>query len=312
MPAAKILRCLSVVLLWLSCLSAPLAMAATFTLQPEQGDVSIKWGSMSRPAPLPPLKHAALLLPAGLDGIKGKPLFMQFDLGHTKTVLYSRKWADVAKRMGIAADEDVVPALTMHLGNLTLTARDVEVMKRDGTSIDWNNDKPEVIGTIGTDFIEGKIVTLDFKNERVAFGTGRDPNRSTGFQPFKFEGRRLLLPAVFEGKKIEVMYDSGSSAYAWLTSESEFARLAKPGAAVESYPVRSWDNMLTAVTAPTAATVTIGTTTLPIGEVSRIDGMGFMQRMSISMLGTGGMVGNKLFLERTLVIDMKLKEFALF
>ena len=106
--------------------------------------------------------------------------------------------------------------------------------------------------------------------------------------------------------------DSGSGAYAWLTSEKEFARLAKPGAAVESHPVRSWDKMLTAVTAPTAATVTIGTTTLPIGEVSRIDGMGLMQRMSISMLGAGGMIGNKLFLERTLVIDMKLKEFALF
>ncbi|MBL8519004.1 MAG: hypothetical protein JNM76_18740 [Betaproteobacteria bacterium] len=293
-------------------LSMPLSLAATFTLRPAEGDVKIEWGSMPRPAPLPPLKHAAMLLPVSVEGIQGKPLLMQFDLGHTKTVLYSKKWADMARRLGAGTPEASVPMFTFTLGSVTVTARDVEVMQREGAPINWDNDSPEVIGTIGTDFIDGKVVTLDFKRGRVALATARDPARTTGFQPFKFEGRRLLLPAEFEGKKLEVMYDSGSSAFAWLTSEKEFARLATPGAQVQSYPVRSWDKMVTAVTAPTAATVTIGGTTFPIGEVSRIDGMGFMQRMSVSMLGAGGMVGNKLFLDRTLVIDMTNREFAVF
>lgn len=295
-----------------ACLSMPFALAATFTLQPAEGEVKIEWGTLSRPAPLPPLRHAAMLLPVGVEGIKGKPLLMQFDLCHTKTVLYSKKWADVARRLGAPPPEDSVPTFTFTLGNVAVTARDVEVMKRDGAPINWDNDNPEVIGTIGTDFIEGKVITLDFKGGRVTLSAARDPARASGFQPFKFEGRRLLLPAEFEGKKLEVMYDSGSSAFAWLTSEKEFARLATPGADVQSYPIRSWDKMVTAVTAPTTATVTIGATTFPIGEVSRIDGMGFMQRMSVSMLGAGGMVGNKLFLDRVLVIDMTNREFAVF
>jgi hypothetical protein len=286
------------------------AQAATFALAPDQGEVSIEWGRMSRPAPLPPLTHAAMLLPVGFEGISGKLLLMQFDMGHPQTVLYSRKWADVAKRLGITQVEGTLPSLSFKLGNMTVSAGEVEIMKRDGAGIDWTNDRPEVIGTLGTDFIEGRVASLDFKNGRVKLSRSRSADMSATFVPLKFQGRRLLLPAVFEGKQIEVMYDSGSSAFAWLTSEDEFTRLATPGAPVQSYPIRSWDKMVTAYTAPTAATITIGTTTFPIGEVSRIDGMGFLQKAAISMLGAGGMVGNKLFLDRTLVIDMTKKEFA--
>lgn len=285
--------------------------AAGFVMKPDQGEVKIEWGSMSRPAPLPPLTHAAMLLPVKFPGLGDKRLLMQFDLGHPQTVLYSKKWADIAKRLKQETLEGTLPMLEFQLGDMTVVARDVDIMKRDTPGIDWESDRPEVIGTLGTDFIEARLVTLDFKGGQVKFNTSRDGFADLKFTPFKFQGRRLLLPAEFEGKQIEVMYDSGSSAFAWLTSEEEFVRLATPGAAVQSYPIRSWDKMVTAFTAPTSAQVTIGTTRFPIGEVSRIDGMGWMQKAAISMLGAGGMVGNKLFLERTLIIDMTTKEFAL-
>lgn len=306
-------------MLLLRCLAASLfsfflsgAFGATFTLQPEQGSVAIEWGSMARPAPLPPLKHAALLLPVSLPGIEGKTLLMQLDLGHPKTVLYAPKWADLARRLGRDPQDGAVPSLAFGLGSLQVQAREVEVVKRSGAGIDWNSDRPEVIGTLGTDFIQGRVITLDFRAGVVALGTEREVARSSGFQPFRFEGRRLLLPAVFEGRPIELMYDSGSSAFAWLTSEAEFTRLAEPGAAAVSFPVRSWDSSVTAFTAPSAAAVTLGSITLPIGEVSRIEGMGLMQRLAIARLGAGGMVGNKLFLDRVLVIDMRAQAFALF
>lgn len=285
--------------------------AASFVMKPDQGEVKIEWGSMARPAPLPPLTHAALLLPVSFPGISGKTLLMQFDLGHPQTVLYSGKWSELAKRLAISQTDGTLPTLAFKLGELEVQAREVEIIKRDSKPIDWASDAPEVIGTIGTDFIDARVVTMDFKGGKVQFGNTRAVLGDLKFTPFKFQGRRLLLPAVFEGKQIEVMYDSGSSAFAWLTSEDEFTRLATPGAAVQSYPIRSWDKMVTAFTAPTSAQVTIGTTSFPIGEISRIDGMGWMQKAAISMLGTGGMVGNKLFLERTLIIDMTKKEFAL-
>mgnify|MGYP002384383815 CR=1 FL=1 len=180
-------------------------------------------------------------------------------------------WAGDIDRQIADGTDGTLPTLTFRLGELDVQAREVEIIKRDSKPIDWASDAPEVIGTIGTDFIDARVVTMDFKGGKVQFGNARAGLGDLKFTPFKFQGRRLLLPANFEGKQIEVMYDSGSSAFAWLTSEDEFTRLATPGATVQSYPIRSWDKMVTAFTAPTSAQVTIGTTRFPIGEISRID-----------------------------------------
>lgn len=285
--------------------------AASFEWDEATSQLPIEWASMSRPAPLPPLSHAAMLVPVSFDGLSGKRLLMQLDLGHPETVLYSNKWKDIAERLNRRADEEQIPRLLLRLGSSALMAKEVGVRARSGPGVDWDRDSPEVVGTLGTDFIQDRVVTIDFRNGSVSLSTSRPALPHLHFQAFRFEGRRLLLPAVFEGRAIQLMYDSGSSAFTWLTSQSEFERLAQPRANAERYPIRSWNSTVTAVTAPTQAEVQIGAQSLPIGQVSHIEGMGLLQRMAIQQLGAGGMVGNKLFLGRTLVIDMARKEFAL-
>lgn len=60
-----------------------------------------------------------------------------------------------------------------------------------------------------------------------------------------------------------------------------------------------------------ATKVTLGGIALPLKEVSWIDGMGWLQRMGVARLGAGGMVGNKLFIGRKLIIDTDKLEFGI-
>ena len=299
-----------------ACSSTSSAPPATITIAEQSGSIPMIWGAMARPAPLPPLKNASLLVPVQIDGIDSKRLHMQFDLGHPSTIVYANKWADIAKRLSQPPAIDKISALTFRVGTLTATARDIGVLARAGSGIDWSQDSIEVIGTIGADFIDGRIVLLDFKNNLITLASTRNqisslPTTGIAFQPFTFQGRRILLPAKFDGNDLKIMYDSGSSAFAWLTNESTFTRLAQKGATPISYPIRSWDKTLTAHSVATDAMVTIGDVTFSIGELSRIEGMGILQETAVSVLGIGGMVGNKLFLNRTVVIDVGKREFAI-
>ncbi len=254
-----------------------------------------------------------MLIPIAIEGLDSRPLYMQFDLGHPSTVIYSNKWADIARRIRIAASTDKIAEMRFSLGTLTATGNEIAIMKRDGPGIDWAGTGIEIIGTVGADLIDGRTVVLDFKTNTITLarsraGLARD---ATLFQTFSFQGRRIMLPVTFEGQTTQIMYDSGSSAFAWLTNESAFKRLARNGAVPVAYPIRSWDKTLTAHTVATDAVVKIGGVMLNLGEVSRIEGMGALQEAAISVLGIGGMAGNKLFLGHKLIIDTGRLEFAI-
>ena len=118
------------------------------------------------------------------------------------------------------------------------------------------------------------------------------------------------MTVMFEGEQKRIMYDSGSSAFSWLSNEKTAKRLARANVSPTSYPIRSWDKILTAHTLPTDATVQVGGLNLPLREISYIQDMGLLQEAAISSMGVGGMVGNKLFLGRKLIIDTRKLEIA--
>lgn len=292
------------------CASTP-AAPARFEGLDDGVELSITWLSLPRPAPLPPLDHAAMLVPVRFGGAGSKVFYLQFDLGHPSTVLYANKWASIAARYGLPAAGARLASLDLVLGDAAVRGRDVALMPREGAGVDWDQDV-ELVGTLGADLIDGRAVLLDFQRDRIRLARDRTGLHGPGavFQPFSFSGRRILMPIEFEGQRKTVMYDSGSSAFAWLTDEKTCQRLARPGSPVISYPVRSWGQVLTAHSVDTDAVARIGAVELPLGQISHIQGMGLLQEMAISSLGVGGLVGNKLFLGRRLVVDTVRREVA--
>ncbi|GAB3856524.1 hypothetical protein GCM10028822_29020 [Hymenobacter terrigena] len=55
-----------------------------------------------------------------------------------------------------------------------------------------------------------------------------------------FKERRVLLRVSLQGQPQELMFDSGSSAFALLASPSNWQKMAQPAATAQLTPVNSW------------------------------------------------------------------------
>ncbi|APV49434.1 hypothetical protein BWI17_06905 [Betaproteobacteria bacterium GR16-43] len=315
MPTSIALRSATVsaiaVLLLAACASAP---PNRLTIDAERGEMPITWVEIPRPAPLPPLAHGAIVVPVRFAGIEGKPLYMQFDVGTPATVLYAAKWTSLAQRLGGASapDAERVENLRLMIGTLPVTAAEVQVRKNAATPIDWAGDGLEIVGTVGSDIIDGRTVLLDFKANTIVVTRDRNAvtSATTVFTPFRYIQRKVLMPAKVNGEPGDLVYDSGSSAFALITSEEAWRKLARADAVPVQFPVRSWNNTLTAHTVASDARVALGQASIPVREVSRIEGASFLQDAGMRVFGIAGMIGNELFIGRRLILDTARQEFA--
>jgi hypothetical protein len=129
--------------------------------------------------------------------------------------------------------------------------------------------------------------------------------------PMRFRERRVLLPAVVAGKETTLLFDTGSSAFELLTDRRTWRRLARTGASEEIVPVSSWGDTLLAHRIASDTRIELGGADLPLGRVTFIEGTGLMQNLLMRISGMGGMTGNRLFLDRILVLDLRQERYAL-
>ena len=300
------------------CAAGPSAPPNQLSVTDARGDMPIQWLSIPRPAPQTPLAYGAILVPITIEGLTaGKRLYMQFDLGHPSTVLYSNKWASLAPKIApssgarYTAEAERITNLRFKLGTLAVTAAEVQVRKREGPAIDWDGAGTEIIGTVGSDIVDGRTVALDFKSNTITIARDRMglAASESGYTPFTYMARRILMPAVVNGETQRIIYDSGSSAFALITDEASWKKFARANAVPVQFPVKSWGNTLTAHVVESDAKVQLGKATIPVGEVSRIEGASFLQEAGMRAFGIAGMAGNKLFIGRKLILDTARQEF---
>lgn len=102
-----------------------------------------------------------------------------------------------------------------------------------------------IIGTLGTDFIEGKILVIDFKEQAIDLLDERpDQFSAIAYKPFDFKGRRILFPASIREKKMELLFDSGSSAFGLLTPKDRYDAYTYENRKEIKYEANSWGNSI--------------------------------------------------------------------
>jgi hypothetical protein len=259
----------------------------------------------------------ALLVPVELKNHPGQ-FWMQFDLGAPITVLYSEKMASLQARDGgvvIRTQEKrkYIDNISLQIGSQPVLAKTLRVYKT-AAPIHWNKpDEPQIIGTLGSDFIDGRVLVIDYPNKRLAIYPQLPANIAArfSFSPLKFKERRLLIPFAMNGKTSDLMFDTGSSAYSLLTSESSWKSLARPGAVATRSGVNSWGNTLYVNKIATDAFIKIGTTDFKLGELAYVEGTSMTQNWMMRLSGMGGMTGNRLFLNKTIVVDTRESRFGI-
>lgn len=304
-------------------LAAPLPACAYFA-EPNQlslaninREVEFRWVSSTFGDRIEP--HSAIIVPVRIEG-SPKTLYMQLDLGTPSTVLKANMVASLAERLG--GFTVVGDGSKRHVGDVAFTLGEVRIRAarvgiRDGSAtagVAWDDpDRIDVIGTIGSDLLDGRVLALDYPRERLFVGDAI-PAALVPAGPmfsFSFAERRVILDDVMiDEEPRRIMLDTGSSAFALLTNEAEWSRMSNGGQGATRFSVNSWGSSVTAHVAPTASVARFGDTVIPLGSVAYIEGISGMQTMMMRASGMGCMTGNKLFLDKVLILSAPTLTYA--
>jgi hypothetical protein len=260
---------------------------------------------------LPVVPHRALLVPVTLPNCS-RICYMQFDTGAPYTLLYSNPLNALqarypALRRAIAVPADTLRNFRFNLGESQVLMRRIPVRSNMGaSSLPADSTALFIIGTLGTDALDGRVLVLDYVRQQFQLAS-QVPDTlvaRTTFVPLEFDSRRLMLQAQVQGEVKQLLFDSGSSAFALLTNPDTYRKLARPGAQEQTASVNSWGKKLTSHTIPTAAVMQVGAATLPLRTASYMEGMNWWQKLLMSSSGMSGMLGNEPFSRHTIVVDV--------
>ncbi len=260
--------------------------------------------------------HTAILVPVKLPNCPGQ-FYMQFDLGSPYSLFYKNKLAAIQKKYPAAVQlSDSTGKLanfSFTTGKTRITAKEIVVKQFDNSTIHWDKHKIEIIGTIGTDLVDGKVLIMDYPNQKITVSAAIPPKWLVGItlSDFMYAGRSILLPATIQGKRTMLFFDTGSSRYELLTDRKTAQSLAIPGTPIIQSKVRSWSNYLTSNSLASIDSISISGLKIPLRYATYMEGVSSGQVEQMMKMGIGGMTGNKLFLPYKLVLDTKHKKFAL-
>jgi len=254
--------------------------------------------------------YSVLLLPVKIQGID-KEFYMQLDFGSPTTVFYKNTLQSLAakypEKFVFNKNTDQI-ALHFELNDLKVNSQNFRLLDY-GKLLNFDDANAEnSIGTIGTDLLEKRIVTLDFKHNLCSFS---QIVTEKGLTDFEFKKRRILLPAQLENESLKLLYDSGTSGYELITNKENWDEIRIPNTKIKKEKGNSWGNTLTVISAPANKKIKIGNLQRQLSEVTYITGTSQLQNFLMKQSGMQGMIGNKLFLNHKLILDCKNEKFKI-
>lgn len=262
--------------------------------------------------------QVAMVIPLKIEGLPHK-FYMQFDTGSPYTYIYENDLNSL-KELGldfsvVVQDEArYVAKMDFELGGNKVNASMIKILENYGSTFNENDTTGRIkIGTVGSDIMENRITAIDFHKQHIQTYPQR-PNWMTSlpsFQPFDFQGRRIMLPAVIDGKELELLYDSGCSAFGVITTKNRFNRYTDEKTELIEYGASSWGSSIPIRHKATDQKIQFGNTKLGMERASYVDMYAWTQRFVTPFTRIGGWLGNRPFAGSTLILDTKKEEFII-
>ena len=284
----------------------------TLTFEGDFHPVAFEWASEKLGSYAEP--HAAILIPVSVPGIS-KSLYMQFDTGSPDTFLKSGA-LDSLKNRGVEIElfkkdeHSYVKEFKFDIAGNQMVLKSGWVRRQRGT-IDWESPETKnIIGSLGADFLDQKICEIDFPAQEIRFHPQR-PKELVDlgtFTPFRFQGRRIMLPAIINGSEAEVFYDSGCSSFGLLTSKYFYDRMTNAEDKEIALDANRHGDSVPMHHKPSDLPIKLGATELSIQRISYAELYNFLQT-TIGRLVGGGFLGNKCLVDCNLILDTRSQEF---
>ncbi len=265
------------------------------TVKNESGTIPIIWLGTEK---------NVLLLPVHFPD-NPATYYLQFDTGSPYTLFYSNAINNIKE---ISVDNERANS-SFWIGKTQISShrfKEINTEKND------EEDSIKIIGTIGADVLESRKTLIDFKNNQVVFNVNQTPNQfKNELFDFKFKKRKLIISGTLKGKERKFLYDSGTSAYEFLTYKEEWQTLKSSNSKIKIEKARSWNNILTTYTADCKESIQFKDNKIPVNQITYVEGISTAQFSMMKFSGMSGMLGNRIFLNNTIFIDCTAGKMAI-
>lgn len=260
----------------------------------------------------------AINIPAKINGIRHNLVF-QFDTGDPTTRIYRNSFESL-KKMGLElfqtkkGEKEYIEALNIVLGESQTNLEMILIDDNGGEAFNSKDTISDIrIGTIGADFINKYITEIDFKNQQIQFYKERETWMTviSSFTSFDFVGRRFMLPCEIDEKKIELFYDSGSSAFGLITTKNRYLDYSKNDSKEITYNTNMHGDPIPVRHKSTEEMMKMGGLNLNLKRVSYVDMYSDFQGFISPFTRIGGWLGNKPFINCSLIFDIEKEAFVI-
>lgn len=273
--------------------------------------------------------HAAMYFPINIEGIP-YDLKAQFDLGASKSCIYentikpfivdnsllinrldtlNRDYLVNGKKMGSFR------YLNLTLDKKEISFKNVVFYEKMGTisSLEElkSNEKKIMIGTIGADVFQGKILIIDYPSKRIAIEDSipKSLQGKIHFVDYKAMGTRMRIPFQIDGKKTYLLFDTGASIFSLIVSPDRYNKYADTTYTADTIQVFSWGKYKKRWSVPLKSEIRFMDLPLEGDRVFVNPETDFKNFCDWN--GFEGITGNALFLNKTVVIDSRNKRFGI-
>ena len=242
--------------------------------------------------------YAAMRIPVGIGG---STYWFQLDTGADGSVLYG---SSIAEKNGwlIEGDARFARVESLTLGGMTLPAAQFGIRQNRTPS-------EQTVGTIGLNFLVGKMVMLDFPQRRFCLAPAFDPPLEfvvgVAFVPAELRDGKLFVNPTVAGRAIEdLFFDTGASAFGVHVDFERWKELTGLSSADQgrAVTVPSWGTEVTIVSADASGSFELGefVTARPAVSFNADSPVTFAKWP----FAVQGLIGNVMFLDSIIVLDL--------
>lgn len=262
----------------------------------ESGAIPVTWLGVNK---------NVLLVPVHFSNDK-TTYYFQFDTGSAYTILY----ANAIKDIDAITVKGNVAKTAFTLGQTTISSSTFKIYNQEDSATD--KDSIKIIGTLGADILENRKTMLNFKEKHVNFNLAQQPAEIDGkLLDFEFKKRKIIIKGVLNGNEEKFLFDSGTSAYELLTNKEVWSELKIKESKITVEKSQSWENLLTTFTASCKQKIKFNKLEIPLNNVTYVEGFSKMQYLLMKFSGMTGMLGNKIFLNKSVYIDCTTNKMAI-
>ncbi|MBN3521354.1 hypothetical protein JYB62_15190 [Algoriphagus lutimaris] len=260
-------------------------------------------------------EHGAMFLPVYIDSID-REFKMQLDLGLNVSAIYENPLQTILsahphlKRKIVARSDYEILRVNTSIGNYSSSVDTLFIYKDYGDQKSY--DSLSVIGSIGANEVENKILLIDFPNTTITILNDESKFDKSDYRlaPLEYKYGKIFISLAVDGQSYDFIYDTGASISAITTIDKAFFDKVKSNSTpTDTVKLNSWGTLATFEKSIIESPIELGEMKLSANK-----NILFTQEQKIvetlNQVGIDGLVGNDFFIDNVIVIDLVNNKFG--